>query len=515
MSPHDRIIPNEPDQPAPHTATIGGQTIRAPKPTNPTRRGVPHDHHTETAILGALLLTDTNHHHIPELTPADFYSPRHSGIYAAISHLWHTGTPIDTVTVADQLAIQGDTTTTAGDLVALMADAGAAPTNFPHHIAILQRHTHSRRILHLTNALTTAAETGNLDAAATLLNDFEPVPATTANLTTTIRGRVLTGDDIEHIPEPTWLIDDYLVTDSLAMLYGRPGSYKSFVALAWSLHLATGTPFFGRPITPTNVLYCVAEGASGMKKRRRAWLDHHDLQGHPTERLYWLPMAIPLLDPPTIEAASTVASELHPGLIVIDTLSRSLVGADENSSRDMPIAVEAIEQLKAATGATVLVVHHSGKDADKGARGHTSLLGAIDTGIECKSGGDGIVTLHIHKQKDHPDGQVTRFRMTEVSSSVVLDAYNGSADTENALNIVRAVIDLDEGHGVTSGVIEDAVGELHGYSRSTYGRARKHAVDRQWLAQVDPDKRGSPYEATPAGKSAAAAPANPNHDKEF
>jgi RecA-family ATPase len=48
-------------------------------------------------------------------------------------------------------------------------------------------------------------------------------------------------------------------------------------------------------------------------------------------------------------------------LVVIDTLARCMVGADENSARDMGEAIDALDRLRRAAGSCVLPVHHMGK----------------------------------------------------------------------------------------------------------------------------------------------------------
>jgi hypothetical protein len=83
------------------------------------------------------------------------------------------------------------------------------------------------------------------------------------------------------------------------------------------------------------------------------------------------------------------------GLIVIDTLSRALAGGDENSSTDMGALVKNVDALRAATGAHLLVVHHSGKNKANGARGHSLLRAATDTEIEIEAG-----LIAVTKQRD-------------------------------------------------------------------------------------------------------------------
>lgn len=77
-----------------------------------------------------------------------------------------------------------------------------------------------------------------------------------------------------------------------------------------------------------------------------------------------------------------------------ETASR-VAGGDENSSTDMGAMVTHLDYLRHATKAHLLVVHHSGKDASKGARGHSLLRAATDTEIEIQIG-----RITVTKQRD-------------------------------------------------------------------------------------------------------------------
>ena len=83
----------------------------------------------------------------------------------------------------------------------------------------------------------------------------------------------------------------------------------------------------------------------------------------------------------TIRAASKQFG-LPVSLVVLDTLARSVAGGNENASEAMGAFVVNSDHIRHKTGAHVMAVHHSGKDAAKGARGHSSLKGAVDTEIE-------------------------------------------------------------------------------------------------------------------------------------
>src|SRR5262249_30841427 len=96
-------------------------------------------------------------------------------------------------------------------------------------------------------------------------------------------------------------------------------------------------------------------------------------------------------------------------LVVIDTLSRALAGGDENSGKDMGNFVKHVDRLRADTEAAVLVVHHSGKDMARGARGWSGIRAAVDTELEIHEG-----KLTVTKQRDLDQIKPTHFKLVSV-----------------------------------------------------------------------------------------------------
>lgn len=222
---------------------------------------------------------------------------------------------------------------------------------------------------------------------------------------------LLTEDDLENLPDPTWLIDDILVADTLCVLYGPWGSYKSFIALHLALCLASGMAFFGRAVVRSDVLYIAGEGAGGIKKRVAAWKNHHKIKRIPGFRV--VPVAVNLLE--KAEAKRLVRTVLdaqkadgfNPKLVIVDTLHRAMPGGDENTAKEMGIVITngAIIQHDLG-GCTLMPVHHSGKDFEKGMRGSTGLPGASDTILrQTRDGTSNRCMLLVEKQKDGEDGQ--------------------------------------------------------------------------------------------------------------
>nr|WP_282553778.1 AAA family ATPase [Providencia sp. 1701091] len=53
---------------------------------------------------------------------------------------------------------------------------------------------------------------------------------------------------------------NYITENSLCSIYGPSGSYKSFLAISWACHIATGIEWSGNRVNPGVVIYIVGEG---------------------------------------------------------------------------------------------------------------------------------------------------------------------------------------------------------------------------------------------------------------
>lgn len=257
--------------------------------------------------------------------------------------------------------------------------------------------------------------------------DFEPTglehtaPAEEAPQTPLdkLRAALLTTAAIRNLPPPDHLIAGYLNRNSLATLYGPSGGGKTFLALDWALHVATGSWWHRHDTTAGRVLYIIAEGASGVGGRLDAWQTHHgirDLDGH--QPVTWLPQAVNLAAPIDVTALRTIANEIQPALVIVDTLARCTVGVEENSAKDIGVVIANLDVIRRATGACVLTVHHTGKDASNGARGSSALRAAMDTEIELV--GDDNVAVKVTKQKDGPEPAPLWLARQPVANSLVL-----------------------------------------------------------------------------------------------
>ncbi len=236
-----------------------------------------------------------------------------------------------------------------------------------------------------------------------------------------LRERVLTRAALRDLPAPRPLIDNTLDQDTVALVAGYHGSGKSFLALDWALCVATGKAWQGRPVaTPGPVLYVAAEGASGLDGRVSAW--EYAWQ-HEADDLHVLPFAVNLRHAGGVRELAAAAKDMGARLLIIDTLARSIVGSDENSAKDMGEAVDAADRLRRWTGATVLLVHHTGKDKAT-VRGSSALEAGVDTAYAVESDGL-LMSLKRTKRKDGPQVDEHRLRLRPIPDmSCVVESHS-------------------------------------------------------------------------------------------
>lgn len=211
------------------------------------------------------------------------------------------------------------------------------------------------------------------------LMSIQPTPFVSPR-TQDLRGKVIGLDAITAKLDTPQLVRGWLTANGLSILYGPSNCGKTFAATDLSMHIAAGKPWRGNRVTKGHVVYLAAEGGGGITNRIAALkLAKPDLCRH--DRFHLLPCPVDLYGKEDVLAVSELLPEADVALIVVDTLARSIGDGDENSAKDVSVFVQNLDQIRERTGAHVMVIHHSGKDAERGARGSSALRAAVDTEI--------------------------------------------------------------------------------------------------------------------------------------
>jgi hypothetical protein len=236
------------------------------------------------------------------------------------------------------------------------------------------------------------------------------------------RYQLLSVSDIQKLPKIDWLVKDTLPAQGLACIYGPSGSSKSFLALDLSLSIACKAEWFGLKIKCVPVLYIVLEGLQGFIKRVDAWILQNKIR---PKKFFLIRDDINLFNFADVSdlVASLQESNFVNGLIVIDTLNQASPGVDENSVKEISQVLNHLKFIQRETNSLTLIVHHSGKDVNRGLRGSSSIRAALDTSIEVSSESYTQKEWRIEKSKDSADGQTYKYSLKEITVGQDEDQY--------------------------------------------------------------------------------------------
>ena len=164
----------------------------------------------------------------------------------------------------------------------------------------------------------------------------------------------------------------------------------------------------------------------------------------------------------------TIEAEPDVALIVCDTFAQMTPGANENAGEDMGKAISHVRHVGRKVKATVVLVHHSGKDAAKGARGWSGIRAAADFEMEVTKDADNNRALNTTKQKDADDSASWGFRLQEmiigmdedddpIRSAVVVE---NAVEVEAGVNGGRRKVKPPKREGPWDAVLLDTYAEL-------------------------------------------------------
>lgn len=245
------------------------------------------------------------------------------------------------------------------------------------------------------------------------------------------RFRIHTVDEIVSRPPMQWWVKGVVPRQGIGSIYGQPGSGKSFLAIDLLAAVQKGDWWFGYRTKPCPVVYLALEGQGGLCTRLKAYAQKKGQNGI---AVMDMPFDIRDAEQRADLIEAICGAGLAGGIVCLDTLAASAAGMEENSSADMGEVIEGMKEIQRELDACVLFVHHAGKNGDKGMRGHSSLLGAVDFAIEVTREEKGDKrTWRVAKSKDG-EGNIQRdFRL-----SVATVGYDEDGEQINSCYIDMA-----------------------------------------------------------------------------
>ena len=376
----------------------------------------PHSLEAEQAVLASAMLDPGIAGRLLEtLTPSAFYASNHQAVWRAIARLHQADKLADPVTIGDELGRMGVPLEDAGGYGYLVDLASSIPTTAlaGQYARIVTEHHISRQRREIALALLNAAD--NPTETARLAGELQALDNQSQG---DDAERFLTFDDLLSLPDPIWLVEDVLEADGLAVMFSPPNQGKSLLALDLAARMSCGLDWNGKHVVQGPAVYLAGEGMKGLGKRVRAW---SRLNGWRADRLAAIEasqIGFSLADAASVAKFIRMVKRLPepPRLIILDTLATVTPGVEENSSKELGLAIDRAKYIRRETGATVLIIHHAGKDG-RDLRGSTSLRGAVDTVLKVEQDSEGLVTMTVDKQRDGEKGLSLFWKLERVEGT--------------------------------------------------------------------------------------------------
>jgi KaiC/GvpD/RAD55 family RecA-like ATPase len=278
------------------------------------------------------------------------------------------------------------------------------------------------------------------------LEDSEPeVKATGTSSKYRRRSKAVRVADLKY-DRPQWLLKNTLAEHEVGIVYGPSGVGKSFLALDLACAIADPAvkKWDGISVATRPVYYVNLEGQGGFRERIKAYQIAKQAAGVPVdlEDMWLREKDFELNERNGVDDVLADIEEfgIQDPVIIVDTLAQATPGMDENKSDGMGLVLQSCNRLRHEGNATVIIIHHSGKDETRGLRGHSSLKGAVSGVIQVNRDEVGNRFWQKEKVKDAAaDPDKHYFEMAEVFFGTDEDGDEvGSAVVHHVVEAPRA-----------------------------------------------------------------------------
>jgi len=383
---------------------VGTHRVNAPADDALGLRVPPQSTEAEQSLLGGLLLDSGTFEKVSDLvTAADFYSHTHRLIFQAITSLIAEGATVDVISAFERLERDGSAHGVGGvAYLNALVQTCPSPAGMRRYAEILVERARLRTIIAKADEI--AAKAFKHESADTILDDAKVTLGELSDARKVGAGRVpllSLGELREQSHASPWLIKHVLPGESIGMLYGGSGTFKSFIAIDMALHIAHGLPWLGRRTRQGSIVYIAAEGGSGLWPRICAW--------HRSRRLHYektplavVPVALDLKTDAWRVVESAQAKSLEaPALVIVDTLSQTFAGEENNAGEVAAYFREIGTRFRQLWKCAVLIIHHTGHVATERPRGSSAMRANLDFMFGVfRDEKEMLATVTCTKQKD-------------------------------------------------------------------------------------------------------------------
>lgn len=245
----------------------------------------------------------------------------------------------------------------------------------------------------------------------------------------------------EHAQSVSWVVKGLIQSETVGMIFGGGGTFKSFICLDMALHVAHGLNWCGRKTKKGPVVYIAAEGGAGLWRRIDAWHRMHGLVWDDIE-FYVIPAALDLNADASAVKDAISALGCTPAVVVVDTMSQTYRGEENSANEVAAYFAEIGLMFRAVWQCAVVIVHHTGHSATERPRGSSAMTANLDFTFGCfRDADEMLATLCNQRQKDGETADDVVFSMTRLELGRDED---GDAITSLVAAMVRSTEEMLE-----------------------------------------------------------------------
>ena len=245
-----------------------------------------------------------------------------------------------------------------------------------------------------------------------------------------------------------WLISQLWGASAVGVIGGAPKCSKTWLALDMSLSVATGTPCLDRYEVPESgpVLIYLAEDSLTIVRERVAGIARH--RGLQLDAVPIHAIKTPTLkldrEPHRRQLLET-ARRLRPRLLLLDPLVR-LHGIDENNAGEVAELLAYFRALQRELDLSVVLVHHTRKNAAGGTaaglglRGSSDIHAFGDSNLYLRRNRDRLTLSSEHRAA--AAGQSVYLELVTTDAECTHLAVVGEVDSQKRQDLHERVLDL-------------------------------------------------------------------------
>jgi len=339
----------------------------------------PHSLQAEQSVLGGLMLDNQTWHSIVDIiNESDFYRKDHRLIFRTIEGLAEKQIPFDVITISDELEAVGELQEIGGlAYLGLLANDTPSAANIVSYANIVRDRSLRRKLIHVSTTIANAAFNNEGRSASELIRQSErELLEIESSVSRSGLGFSNADEMAAGAKAPNYLINQCLESDSHGILAGSSQAFKSFMALAMAHSICTGADFFNHKVHGAHkVVYICGEGKGALARRMRAVSVVH---GGFNNNLMVLDQKIRIDNEDDIKAVSIKIKDIGPALVIFDTFSSMNSATNENDNSDVAAALGMIQRNLSNGFTSSLIVHHFGKDEERGIRGASAFTANSD-----------------------------------------------------------------------------------------------------------------------------------------